>query len=380
MESRKSALTIDDDLLREILEESRGTSSQTATAPGLNEDSIEQGEAAYRIWDRRRRAWIRYRRRRAKGAQLNLLDHQGFVLNRDDMMMIGLGMGISVQGLFLAGLLGWILSALGMMTGVVTVVKKFMPMADPVIDTVETVLQSAYKQGLPIELLEKELGKQLVAHTFSKRITKYAILTMLGGGAGSFWLSAACMGVSLVALPDILHSGFAFVSGAAFLKHTFEQVADDILSYRFMHHPEVVMERIYEATREYNRRLEKPRVRPEEQLALTAAMDFLKTHQAELPAQIPAPLLEMASARLAQQQAVQDTSPLPGPQANFEAMYHQEKRFNTEMIGAVTALLDKVMAEGVEKHKAPPIPPELQIAIEKLANDVAFGRSARQAH
>lgn len=390
MEPRDSALKLDDDFLREILEDSRGTSSQTATAPGLSEDSIEQGEAAYRTWDRRRRAWIRYRRRRAKGAQMNLLDHQGIVLNRDDMMMIGLGMGISIQGLFLAGLLGFIMSALGMMTGITTIVKKFLPMADPVIDTVETVLQAAYKQGLPIEMLEKELGRQLVTHAFMKRMTKYAMLTMLGGGAGSFWLSAACAGISLFALPDMLHKGFAIISSAAFFKHSFEQVADDILSYRFMHHPDVVMERIYEATREYNRRLEKPHTRPEEELELTAAMGFLREHQAELPIQVPAPLMEMATAAAQRQNAprppVADVAALASPdhlaerEQAFETLYHQEKRFNSDMIGTVTALLDKMMVEGVDTRKAPPVPPELHIALERFAHDVAFRRSARQAH
>ena len=381
MESRNPAFPLNDDFLREILEDSRGVSSQTASAPGLNEDSIEQGEAAYRVWDRRRRAWIRYRRRRSKGAHMNLLDHQGIVLNRDDMMMIGLGMGISLQGLFLSSLLGIILSALGMMTGVMTIVKKFMPMADPIIDNVETILQEAYKQGLPIEALEKELGEKLVTHYLPKRLTKYAVLTMLGGGAGSFWMSAACMAITLVSLPDLLHSGFAMVSSAAFLKHSFEQVADDILSYRFMHHPDVVMERIYEATREYNRRLEKPRMRPEETLALDAAMEFLREHQQDLPVAIPQPLLEMASTGLHQQAEIQpEHSETATKPQNFEHLYHQERAFNTQMVKAATALLDKMMVNGIDHHQAPPIPSELQITLEKFATHVAFGRSTRQAH
>jgi hypothetical protein len=380
MEPYKSAKQLDDDFLREILEDNRGSSSQTVTAPGLNEDSIEQGEAAYRTWDRRRRAWIRYRRRRSKAAHMNLLDHQGIVLNRDDVMMIGLGMGISVQGLFLAGILGIIMSALGMMTGVMTIMKKFMPMADPVIDTVETVLQSAYKQGLPIELLEHELGKQLVTHAFSKRVTKYAMLTMLGGGAGSFWLSAACMGVSLFALPNMLHSGFALLSSAALFKHAFEQAADDILSYRFMHHPDVVLERIYEATREYNRRLEKPRPEPEASLALSATLEFLQEHQAELPVQLPPALLEMATTGLSQSSNAMAAAAPARTDSAFVSLPHQEKHSNTETIGAVTALLEKVMAEGVRADQKPPVPPELQLAMERFAHDVAFGRSARQAH
>lgn len=347
---------LDDDRIRDILEESRGYAEQTFTAPGIAEATIEQGESLHRHYDPRRRAWIRFRRRRAKGLHLNLLDHEGKVLNRDDLMMIGISAAVSLQGILLAGILGMIMAALGMFSGVSTILRKFLPHVEPIVDNMENILKIAEQQGLPVEMLERKLAREMVGHFGPTRIFKYAMMTMFGRGAGSFWLSSACMVTAFATFPDVLHSATASFAGISLMKHAFEDVADDILSYRFLHHPEVVAERIYEATREYNRRLEKPLLKPEQSFALEALIDFLNQNQPH-------------------QQQERET--------HLEKSLQEERHFNTQILHTVLDVLEQHVTGASpalrQAQKEITVPEPLQQAFAEFAH-AATRHTARSPH
>jgi hypothetical protein len=240
----------DDGMSRDVQEEIYIQSHDLVAGLSISHNQFDS-LVAEQYYDPQRRTVIVIRKNAKKAIHLNLLDHGGVIAEKSALIMIGIGIASFIQGILLATIGGFILAATGLGSSVIAALKTLRPVIQPIIDNTEQWIEFAQQAGLDMDGLETKLRKEMVSHLLPTRLAKYAALTMLGGGAGSFWLSATCVGLSVMALPDFIHSISAFISGAGLMKHAFEMVREDIITYRFLHHPEAVGLRIRGILEEY---------------------------------------------------------------------------------------------------------------------------------
>lgn len=88
------------------------------------------------------------------------------------------------------------------------------------------------------------LKEKAVIHKLTTRVQKYAIMSLFGRGGGSVGLTLLS---GMIALSSVSHipSMLAAATNTLFIgKQALDIVRDEIVTYRFMHHPEIIQSRV----------------------------------------------------------------------------------------------------------------------------------------
>jgi hypothetical protein len=195
--------------------------------------------------------YVAYKRRQSRIPLLNLLDHEGIVLNHRVGIAGIIGIASIIHSLLMGGIMGLMFAGIG---GVSTILTSLNLGNSPLMNILQETqkwLQYAQQQGIPVDQIAAKMRGQMVSHLRPKRLANYALLTVLGRGAGSFWLGTVCTGLSVFAVPDLLTKGTYLLSGLVFFKKSFEDSAVDIFNYKMTHDPAMIEKRIGLVVKEF---------------------------------------------------------------------------------------------------------------------------------
>ncbi len=196
------------------------------------------------------------RQRRSRGAHMNLLDHGEIVLSNRDGVIMGMGITTLLKGVMMTGLGGFLLALLGISNIFLTLLGPMQPYVMPVINETQKWLAWAEKMGVPVHTLEEKLLNRMEKYfSVPKKIYHYGLLTVLGRGAGSFWLSSACFGLAAYGLPSMMDKAMLMGSGAMLLYDSGRKLMQDVTVYNIINHPMEVMQRTQATVRAYEARV-----------------------------------------------------------------------------------------------------------------------------
>lgn len=188
--------------------------------------------------------YISYKRRQSRIPLLNLLDHEGIVLNRHAGIVAVIGIASILQALLMGGFMGMFFAGLGGMSTILASLQLTNTPLMSILQETQKWIQFAEQQGIPVERIAAKMRGKMTSHFKPKRLANYALLTVLGRGAGSFWLGTVCVGLSAFALPDLLGKGASLLSGMMLFKKSFEDSATDIANYKMTHDPKILDQRV----------------------------------------------------------------------------------------------------------------------------------------
>lgn len=179
--------------------------------------------------------------------RLNLLDHGGLITKKQGACGFGSGLVSFIQSLLMSTLFGYLLAASGLYLGAKTFLKSFMgeiqPMLDPLSENLDKFFEEAEKRGIGREELVDRLKSKAITHKLITRVQRYAVISLFGRGGGSVGLTMLSGIIALTSLNN-LPGMITSATNMLFIgKQALDIVRDEIITYRFVHHPEIIKSR-----------------------------------------------------------------------------------------------------------------------------------------